>query len=719
MANPTTTVIDRSPALRESRVTEAGDRMPQTPDLAIGSRLTTRGDGNVDPAARTFYPQHEGATEQQDTDLPSPRGQAGMQPRACGRSESDTKTDEGMPTDGAGRHTRESGCSSEEQETASPAESVAPLFSPTRQLRESDLREGARRLSAARCVAELVASGTSQRAAATSLGLSEKNASIWLAILRKNPNATAEDFAPRRAFSGRHPALRLPDKSAANVRRHKLATNHTAKTGSTREAIRIACSRGEVDDQVASLVAAREAAGQPLLPEAALRQLHIDEPTIRAARAPRNAWLEYVTSPGSINLIEDNETGEERLIRPGEQWTIDDGSINLLCIVPGLERPGDKCFDNFGVCVGRFQFLLVVDHRTRFVTGWSFTARPRDSYRAEDITATLQNAMMEHGAPRSLVLEHGVSASRLISDTLAQLGIRIERASSPHQKVVESVFNRLWTKLSIQPGQVGRFRGEEEQANLLLSRVRDGSVDPRGKLLELPAVLQALRDVVADHNAQWVNSARYGRWVPATWFSKEAPASVRPLSPRDAWMFSPRVTEPLKVNGFRVQTTVSIMPGHSIAFVFAAEWLSEFHGARVKLYFNPFSTECVATAVLDEAVGERRPGHVLGQLEQVDRFARFTRRAMGYGLDPDIGAEAAAKHAQSLRRHVAAVRTDGTAGAQTHEVRNGTGTVATAATGATAERAPQISPRATEPQQQRTGHRAADDPRFSEFLEED
>lgn len=704
MANTTTTAIDRSPVSRESRVTEAGFIDSRTPDLAIGSGLNIRGDGNVDPAARIDFPNHEGAAEQLHTECPSRLSQDGIEPeayssgRVCPNPERDGNSDE--------------------QASVTTAESAAPLISPARQLRESDLREGARRLSAARCVAELVAAGDSQRSAAARLGFTEKQVSLWLATLRANPDATAEDFAPRRAFSGRKPALRLNEQSAANVRRHKMATNCTATTGSTREAIRIACQRGEVDDQVASLVAAREAAGQPLLPEAALRQLHIDEPTIRAARAPRNAWLEYVTSPGSINLIEDEETGEERLIRPGEQWTIDDGSINLLCIVPGLERPGDKCFDNFGVCVGRFQFLLVVDHRTRFVTGWSFTARPRDSYRAEDITATLQNAMLEHGAPRSLVLEHGVSASRLISETLAQLGIRIQRASSPHQKVVESVFNRLWTKLSIQPGQVGRFRGEEEQANLLLSRVREGSVDPRGKLLELPAVLQALRDVVADHNAQWVNSSRYGRWVPATWFRKEAPASVRPLSPRDAWMFSPRVTEPLKVNGFRVQTTVAIMPGHSIAFVFAAEWLSEFHGARVKLYFNPFSPECVATAVLDEAVGERRPGHVLGQLEQVDRFARFTRRAMGYGLDPDIGAEAAAKHAQSLRRHVAAVRTDGTAGAQTHEVRNGTGTVATAATGTRAAEPEKISTRSTEPKP-RTGHRAADDPRFSEFLDEE
>lgn len=561
--------------------------------------------------------------------------------------------------------------------------------------READLREGARRLATAHAALRLVVEGHSQRAIAKRLCLREKTVSVWLAALRAKPDSTAEDFAPRRVFSGRRAAMRLTAPEVAAVRAHKLQTNLTATSGSTPEALRIAARRGELRDVVAETIAEREEAGARYLPQTALDQLRIAETTTRAYRAPRDTWLDTVTAPGSLHIDRDDETGEERLVQPGERWTIDDGSVNLLCIVPGLERPGDKCWDRWGVCVGRFQFLVVVDHRSRYVVGWSYTARPRDSYRAEDLVATLHTCVLEHGAPRSIVMEHGVSAARQITETLDAVGVEIIRAGTPHGKVVESVFHRLWLKLSVLPGQVGRFRGEEEEANKLLGRIRDGSVDPRGKLLALPEVLAALRDAIADHNQQVVNSERYGRWRPAAMWSGRAGESLRKVAPGDAWMFAPRVTEPLVVRGFRVETTVQLFTGYSVKFVFAADWLSEFAGHQVKLFFNPFAPDVQATAVLVGNVGEHRAGKVLGVLEQIDRHARFSRRALGYGADPDIGAKAQATHAQALRRHVAAVRPDGRPGVQTHEIRNGEGMVATASTAADAVPARQRSVRSS------------------------
>jgi hypothetical protein len=553
-------------------------------------------------------------------------------------------------------------------------------------LREEDLRTGQRRLALAQSAWRMVyEEGITQRAAAQRCFVKEKQVCLWFAILRTTPQPTAADFAPRRVNSGRKPALRLSATEVRAARAIKLQTNRTATSGSTPEALRVAARRGDLRPEVVDLLASREAAGQSPLPESAMRQLHISESVTRAHRQPREAWLDYVTSPGSLQLMVDAETGEERMIRPGEVWTIDDGSINLVCCVPGLERPGDACWDRWGVCVGRFQFLLVVDHRTRFVVGWSFTARPRDSYRAEDITATLGNCVQEHGAPRTLVLEHGVSAARLVTEMADALGVQIQRASSPHQKVVESVFNRLWTKLSLLPGQVGRYRGEEEEAGKLVQRIRGGAVDPRGKLLDLPAVLAAIREAVEEHNRQWVGSERYGRWIPAEFWASKAEESLRKVSPEDAWMFSPRITEPLRVRGFRIETTVPLLPGASTKFVFGAEWLGQFAGRRVKIAFNPFAPDVEATAILAENVGDRKAGQVLGKLQQIDRFARFTRRALGYGIDPDIGRSATAAHAQALRRHVAATRPDGRSGVQTHEIRDRNGLVAQATTTPQAE----------------------------------
>jgi hypothetical protein len=61
--------------------------------------------------------------------------------------------------------------------------------------------------------------------------------------------------------------------------------------------------------------------------------------------------------------------------------------------------------------------------------------------------------------------------------------------------------------------------------------------------------------------------------------------------------------------------------------------------------------------------------------EQINRMTRFRRRILGYGLDPDIGLDASRRNAQALRRSSVAIRTDGTAGAQSHEARSGVGAV--------------------------------------------
>ena len=570
---------------------------------------------------------------------------------------------------------------SEDPAPEQSAESAPACCPSRRSLREADLVVGAKRLAQATELLRLTAGGMSQRSASRRVGVTEKAACLLLQTLKSNPEATAETFAPRRVNSGRRASVRLDDAEVAAVRAWLLQTNRTSTSGSTPEALRIAAARGEIRPAVASLIHSRLAAGQPPLPPAAMAQLRLSETVVRAYRSPRDAWLDYVQSPGSLQVTVDEATGEERLVQPGEVWTIDDGSINLLCIVPGLERPGDACWDRWGVAVGRFQLLLIVDHRSRFITGWSYTARPRDSYRAEDIVATFHPAIMEHGAPRRMVLERGVSAADLVTQTLGALGVEIVRASSPHQKVVESVFNGLWTRLSTLPGQVGRFRGEEEECNRLLTSIRRGACDPRGRLMDLPALLAALRDAVAAHNAATVNSERIGRWVPSELWASKAAQWLRRVSPADAWMFAPHCSAPIKIRGALVETSWQPMPGWTVKLAFSAEWLLEYHGTRVVLRYNAHAPECEAVAILAEDCGERRRGELLGRLVQVDRIARLTRRALGYGIDPDLGLAETKANAQALRRHVAAVRPDGKPGLQTHEIRTGTGEARVVETG--------------------------------------
>lgn len=612
-------------------------------------------------------------------------------------------------------------------------------------LRDRDLLAGARRMVSARELHRLIASGQSQRAAAVRLGIPQAEASRLLAIHRADPDAGPDAYAPRRSNSGRRPTVWLRDDEVATVRRFLLATNFHSTSGSTPHALRLAAREAAIRPELADMIAQRLAAGATPLPPAAMAQLRLSETVVRAHRSPRNAWLDYVSSPGSLQMTVDADTGRERLVQPGERWTIDDGSINLLAVVPDLERPGDKCWTRWGVAVGRFQLLLVVDHRTRFIVGWSFTARPRDSYRAEDIVATLGNAVREHGAPREIVLEHGVSAAGLVTATLETLGVQILRADSPHQKVVESVFHSLWTRLSTLPGQVGRFRGEEEAAARMLQRIRSGAMDPRGRLIELPALLAAIRDAVADLNASTCNSERCGTWTPAGLWSQESASWLRRFRPEDDWMFAPHVSAPIKVRGNRVETSWQPMPGWTVKLVFGADWLLTYHGVRVTIRYNAHAPECEATAILAEDVGTRRRGEILGRLVQIDRMARWTRRALGYGLDPDIGLAETRSAAQALRRHVAAVRADGTPGVQTHTIRTGSGDARTVETGASSTNTKMMSAQASDagprramdalqapgrdgqrpgqdrsaaPDVPRLRRAAAEDPQLAEFLDD-
>ena len=515
---------------------------------------------------------------------------------------------------------------------------------------------------------EIITKGMSNRTAARKVGYPFQTIYVWIRAF------DAEGFdglLPKHRNSGRKPTLKFTRQETADVKALLLQTNRTKKAGSTPEALRTAIKRDLLAPETVEVIQHRFGAGQTPLPPAMRQQIYIPETTIEASRGPRNGWLHHVESPGSLHLTMDEETGIEREIEGCERMTMDDGTINMVCNVP-FNLPGNKCSENFGVMVGRFQLLLPVEHRYLFIPGFNYTARPRSSYRAEDLTATLQIVFTEHGFPLEIVLEKGISASDLLTETLTMLGIRIIRANSPHQKVVEGVFNRMWTKLSLMPGQVGRYRGEEEEINALIGSCRRGATDPRKHFPMLADVLKALHEAIREHNSQLVISRQYGRWVPAEKWD-QFKKNLRRLEPEQSWMFSPVITEPLTVRGFKIRKTVCMMEGYSEVFDFSAEWLHEFSGQTVKLYFNPFAGECIATVVLAQSFNGRKAGEILGQAEQINRMTRFRRRALGYGEDPDIGREAASRNAQALRRSVVAIRSDGSAGVQKHEARNGVG----------------------------------------------
>ncbi len=536
--------------------------------------------------------------------------------------------------------------------------------SPLQTLRQ--LEEGAHRLGQARTVCSLRLAGATWPQIEAATGVDHVTA--WRMYRKAKrlgfEGMTAEAFARVRPGPQRKQVFTEPER--ASLRALALLTNRNWKSGSAPEAVRIAAKKGELRPEIARALAEREASGKPLLTPAMRRELHVGEAVVRAFRNPREAWLEYVHSPGSLAFRIDPETGEQRPLEPGEAWTIDDGTINLVCNVPTTDPRWQH-----KVMPGRFQFLLVVDHRSYYVPGFSYTARPRGSYRAEDLLATLHIAMCEHGSPKRLILEKGVSASDAITRCCRLANIEIERASSPHQKMVELVFGCLWTKLSVLPGQVGRYQGEEAEVTATLERCRRGAADPRLHFPMLAEVLAALREAIADWNNHHVNGSRYGRWQPSEWWARESGRHLRPLAESDAWMFAPVATEPLKVRSGMIATSVLLAPGVSQQYTFSADWLVEWIGARVRLHFNPFDDESQAKAVLAEPFAGQPADLVLGDLEMVDCQARYTRRAWGYSDAPDTGLLAVRRSAQALHRAAQAIRPDGKPGVTRVDVRDG------------------------------------------------
>ena len=488
---------------------------------------------------------------------------------------------------------------------------------------------------------------------------------------------TAEHLADRTyQIPGRARSLQLLPAETEAIRANKLLNNLNADAGSTPRAIFQTIKEGKIRPEVAAHFRQREAAGKPLVTPATAHDLHISPVTTRDFRNGRNAWLEFNQSPGSLQVTRDEITGELRPVEPGEFCTIDDGTYNFPCTVP-LQRPGDKCYENFGVVVGRWQFLLLVDHRTYFIMGFSHTARPKGSYRAEDLQATFHLGFQQHGLPKKVILENGISRAEILHQTFDKLGVKYEHVSSPHQKVVECVFNNLWSRLSFLPGQVGRVRGEEAEVNSIIESCKRGATDPRGYFLPLKVVLEALHEAITDWNRHRINSPQYGSWIPAEWFAAAAPRVLRPLDPASRWIFSPTIATN-NGNGYLVRRqhvtmSVPVMPGYSWQFDYEVPDFQDWYGARVNFHFNAFEPESTAKAVLAQPFHGFAAGHIIGDAIQCNLNTRLSRRLLGIDEIADVGLLHARRSAQALHRSTIAIRPDGKPGVQTHEARDGAG----------------------------------------------
>jgi hypothetical protein len=559
-------------------------------------------------------------------------------------------------------------CASEQPRLTGPATLPPPGAGGAREnhgatpergdFRMDHLLAGAKRLVTVARARELRAQGVTWPQVGVAIGEPWQTVYNWCAKVEGIESPSAQDLADAYSACGKRPVFAATAEDLAALRRHYLATNRTEDAGSAEEAARMALRSGDLSEAFALQVRSRQMAGQTLLTDRIRRQVIRAAVVVRQARSPKNVDLDYFSAPGTMMWVKDELTGgREQFIRAGDILEADDSTVNFPVCVP-WEVGGDPCSDRYGVKVARFQWLVAIDAATRFVPGFSYTARPKSSYRAEDILSLLHNVFATHGLWRRCRFERGSWESNAVTGALATAGVKLQTVWSPHQKpFIEGLFNTMWTKLSDLPGQVGRFRGEMEEENKILTSCQQGHTDPRRAFPMLGDAINAFLRVLTERNQTRIKSTNYGTWIPEErWLAQLAEGRLRPMDESSAWMFSPCVRKG-KVQGGNCGCSVQIAEGWSIRYDFAAAWLPEFDGREVQMFFDPAAPEnqCEAVIVLGQDVRDRKAGEVLGRAVQVNKTTRYARHVLGWGDDSDQGLGERRAQASHVRREVRSI----------------------------------------------------------------
>jgi hypothetical protein len=215
------------------------------------------------------------------------------------------------------------------------------------------------------------------------------------------------------------------------------------------------------------------------------------------------------------------------------------------------------------------------------------------------------------GMPEALRLERGSWESHIVRDALALAGVRTVPAWESKQKnAVENFFDRVWTPLSLAPGDVGRFRGDNAQNTALLAQCEAGRRDPREHFLNVEQATEAMGQAVAFVNGEPVETRAWGRWIPQALWQVQTAETPLPRLPDHLRVFFSRERREWTVRkgsvGGRVET-----PNLAFPVWFQHEALWEFEGCKVRCFFDPFTPEVRGTIVLIDAWRTYAAGHVI------------------------------------------------------------------------------------------------------------
>jgi len=297
---------------------------------------------------------------------------------------------------------------------ADPVDPVDPAASPA-VLRAKDAAEHARRIRAVERWLQLRAEGATLSAAAGRLHVAPATLHRWAAAFERHG---AEALAPGWSRCGRSPdyvptEYEVQQVRAVYVRLCESRVRGRGRGSSKVTAFRLVASSddGRVTETFRQVVLRRESRS---LPPSWERLLDTPASVLSHGRDRRSVGS-YISTPRGLHYID--AAGQAQPLRAGTIFESDDGTLNFPVAVP-WPYGGDKCSDRYGVRVGRFQLLPIVDVRTRFCPSWHFVIRSQSSYRGEDIVALFGQAFGSVGVPQIVRLERGSWESHVVVRSL-------------------------------------------------------------------------------------------------------------------------------------------------------------------------------------------------------------------------------------------------------------------------------------------------------------
>lgn len=399
------------------------------------------------------------------------------------------------------------------------------------------------------------------------------------------------------ADRGRPRAVTLSTDQQRKLAAIYLKTNRTFDSGSMETAWVLFTESAEGLEFAHTVVNRRVAT---VLPVAALEVMRKAKPLVGPHRGGgKRLRSEGPYVQGGMRI----HHSENRRLEGGERYSADDLTRNVPCWIP-WPWGGCKTSDRFGVKLGRWQTLAVLDDATNTVIAVKSVFRAQQSYRGADAASLVFQTESEIGmrgfgpGEAHWVMEGGVWQSQQMLAALQ--GRFISAKGRPNQKLIERWFGAMQVRDSVNLGDMGRIRGENFEDNAIYMACRRGEKDPRQHFLAMEDGQAALLETIDWMNTREVRSRTYGRWVPLERWNMDT--ERKPLVTRaaeDSWVMSPERRR-LTVTRKGMLTCQAVGPlGVSMPMAFFAPWLWEHTGRVVDLFFDPLGEWPITGHVAD------------------------------------------------------------------------------------------------------------------------